>query len=474
MRITELLSESQGGIIRRDQEVAQGKNVTFAKNGHEVQLNGTAVIPEQSPRYNTLEELEDALEQTLADLDNPNVIYRSPANPRSGAALIVLCTDDKGQTVAMIKFAQVKKAGAFPIHWSNADFGRETGYVQTNNKVAERAEFNLKPNALLPTDTPLGLGNILSQLNIRADLPQDLQQQIPQLLSNVLSGNATPVPGAGAYKTTYEVDLGEIAAPIALLSGNFVSGSYLEAEQALLKPLRLSWKSLKSVTFPGAGDNALYDSYIPLNKNTSLKVSSKDKKGGAAASVTGLMNDIRTNPTKFKDITDDPTYQQILGILDVVTSNTAVNGPLKLAIQFQIIDENDMNNILANYGKGVKYQPKAPWAMTPGIQAALKRKGAKFEDPAYDFGFHILAGIAEMIADKLNAMSGISDFFKAVLERSTMVQVKTTVRTTGDGASFSNFQVIYPPVFNGAIKVVAGNNYMATRKPIGKISFKIP
>lgn len=89
-------------------------------------------------------------------------------------------------------------------------------------------------------------------------------------------------------------------------------------------------------------------------------------------------------------------------------------------------------------------------------------------------GYHALGGIAEMVADKLNQMPGISDFFKAVLERSTMVQVKSTVQKSGDGAAFTNFQVIYPPVFNGIIKVVAGNNYMATRKPIGKISFKIP
>ena len=105
---------------------------------------------------------------------------------------------------------------------------------------------------------------------------------------------------------------------------------------------------------------------------------------------------------------------------------------------------------------------------------ALKRKGAKFQDPAYDMGFHILAGVAELVADKLNQMPGISDFFKAVLERSTMVQVKAGMQKSGNGANFNSFQVVYPPVFNGIIKVVAGNNYMATRKPIGKISFKIP
>jgi len=151
-----------------------------------------------------------------------------------------------------------------------------------------------------------------------------------------------------------------------------------------------------------------------------------------------------------------------------------VDGPLKLAVQFEIINANEAAEIKNRWGKGLPYTPDAAWAQTAGIVSALQRKGAKFQDPAYDFGYHMLAGVAELVADKINAMPGLSDFFKAVLERSTMIQVKARMQKSGNGASFTDFQVIYPPVFQGSIKVVAGNNYMATRKPIGKLSFKIP
>jgi hypothetical protein len=217
----------------------------------------------------------------------------------------------------------------------------------------------------------------------------------------------------------------------------------------------------------------LYDSYLQLTKEVTLKVSSKDKKGGAAAAVTGLMKEIERDPERFSEITENPEYQEILEIVREISDNSAIQGPLKLAEKFGFIDQNDTANILANYNKGVPYAPDAKWARTQGIQAALKRKGAKFEDPAYDFGFHILAGVAELVADRLNHMRGIDNFFRAILERSTMIQVKAGMRKSGNGASFNNFTVIYPPTFTGGIKVVAGNNYMATRKPIGKISFKI-
>jgi hypothetical protein len=55
-----------------------------------------------------------------------------------------------------------------------------------------------------------------------------------------------------------------------------------------------------------------------------------------------------------------------------------------------------------------------------------------------------------------------------------MIQVKSRIAKGSGGAFFNSFQVIYPPVFDGIIKVVAGNNYMSTRRPVGKISFKIP
>ena len=476
MRAFEIIIESEGGIIRRAQEVAQGKKITFAKDEDSIDLQSTVVIPQDQPRYETTEELTNAVNQTLKTNGNPKILWSNQPGNKGGAALITFWKNLQNQVVVFIKYVKTRKEGNFPITWTNADFGKDTGYKQTDNKIAERAQFNLKPGIILPGNTEIPIANLATSINLQArtDLPEDVKQHIPTLIQQVIDGDKTPVSGAAKYATTYEVDLGEVAAPIALSTGNFVSGSYKEAEQSLLTPLGVTWQNLQTVMFPKGGANALYDSYLRINKDVILKVSSKDKKGGAAAAVTGLVKDIETTPERFTNITDTKEYQEILDIIKIISANSAKEGPLVLAEQFGFITEQDRTNIFANLGKGVKYNPQLPWATTPGVQAALKRKGAKFQDPAYDMGYHVLGGVAEMVADKLNQMPSISDFFKAVLERSTMVQVKTTIAKSGEGAAFTNFQVIYPPVFNGIIKVVAGNNYMATRKPIGKISFKIP
>jgi hypothetical protein len=474
MRAFEIITESEGGIIRRAQEVSQGKPITFAKDDKKINLVSTTVIPETELKYETQPELEQGLKDALAALGNPIVYYYSKVQGKSGAALITSWEDENKKPIAFVKFANTKKAGAFPITWTNADFGRETGYKQTDNKIAERAQFNIKPNMLFNTDVDIPVATLSKQIKDKPDLSPEINQQIKQLLTNVQTNSTTPVVGADQYATTYEVDLGESAAPIALVTGNFVTGSYREAEAALLTPIGLTWRSIKSVLFPGGGSNLLYDSYLRLNKTTSLKVSSKDKKGGAAAAVTGLLKDIQENPTRFADVTNNSEYQAILKIINTIASNSAITGPLELAVQFNFIADTDATNIQQNLGKGIKYNPQLPWATTPGVQSAFKRKGAKFEDPAYDMGYHALAGIAELVADHLNNMPGMSNFFKAVLERSTMIQVKSSIAKSSGGAFFNSFKVIYPPAFDGIIKVVAGNNYMSTRRPIGKISFKIP
>lgn len=476
MRAFELLVESEGGIFRRAQEVSQGKNITFAKGEEKITLKAALAIPEQELKVESTEELTNLVNQALEANGNPKIVWSNKPGLKGGAALITLWHNDQNQPIAFVRYVNTKKPGNIPITWTNSDFGRDTGYKQTDNKIAERAQFNLKPGAILPGNTALDITSLANSINLenRNDLPEDVRQQIPSLIQQVIDGTKNPVPGAAKYMTTYEVDLGEVAAPIALSTGHFVTGSYKDAEKSLLQPLGMTWKNLTTVEFPSGGSNALYDSYLPINDDVILKVSSKDKKGGAAAAVTGLVKDIENAPERFEGITDKPEYQEILEIVKTIARNSAVLGPMVLAVQFGFITEEDKNNVLANWGKGIKYDPNLSWATTPGIKSVFQRKGAKFQDPAYDMGYHALGGIAEMVADHLNKMPSISDFFKAVLERSTMVQVKTTVTKSGDGAAFSAFQVIYPPVFNGQIKVVAGNNYMATRKPIGKISFKIP
>ena len=500
MRFSEFKSpikESQGGIFRRAQEVEQGSEIRFknAENNQEIRLQTAEVFP-QAGEYKTYEELDQQVSAFLAMFEvTPENVQYSGSPEKSRAALVSIWTDvETGNPLAFIKLAKKKGEGVAPIKQTNADFKKDFGYG-AQNKTAQRATVKLKPTDILQADAWLSVDGVINSVKSvvenRSDLDPEFKAGISTMLENVAAKNNQPVPGMAQYESSLEIDLGETAAPIALITGNFVSGDYQKAEEYLLAPLELSWKDLTEIKFPSAGNEHIYDSYIKLSETNRLKISSKDKKGGAAASITGLVAEVTTNPEKFEDVFQNKKFVEIFDILKIIANpenrywtrkNKGINGPLILGVDnFQLITDEEAQIIVKLIQ--TKNKIPAPMAAKRGIisQTLLDlttAKGAKYEDPSYNLGCHLLAALAKNIANKVNSDPSTGHLFRALLERSNMIQIKTTVKTTklnnqADGAAFTNFTVVYPPIFTGQFLMEADNNYMATRLPIGPLSFKI-
>jgi hypothetical protein len=93
--------------------------------------------------------------------------------------------------------------------------------------------------------------------------------------------------------------------------------------------------------------------------------------------------------------------------------------------------------------------------------------------PMYQIHYHAVASLARIVANKFNEnKQEVYNFFATVLESSNMIQVMTTLDVKEDQATFSNFNVIYPPTFDGDIKLEAGSYFYATKPPAG-FTFKI-
>jgi len=543
MRISELLNESAGGLYRRGQEVEMGGKIEFAnKDNQAIQLLGTHIFPPEGQDAYGPGELEQVYIQHLTDagVDPADIQVVGDIN-KAGAAMVTTWHDvANDKTIAYVKLVK-GKAGpgkAAPVMWSNSDFKKTSGYgAQT--KVAQRATTNLKPNKTVQTNAHLNVGSIAesvkSTVTGRQDLDPALQAGLSQLIDNVANGISDPIPGLATYDSSIQVDFGEVAAPVALITGNMIAGpGYKLAETALLGTRKppLTWQSLSEIEYPNAGNENLYDSYIHVDENTIIKVSSKDKKGGAAASVAGIVQEIARNPEKFQTVTTQyaETYELIKTIANPppvywhskrpdykqdmdpqtglpvakqridknkkhdtygqevsVDGNMGINGPLYLGVhQFGFISQDEAHKIMSmiEYGKG--WHPDVALkkrAITARLYALIKIKGARnYDDPAYNLGFHLLAALAKKVANHVNSNPDTNQFFKDILERSNMIQVKTSTAATkptpedpAGGVAFNQFTVIYPPVFDGKIELNADTNYMATRPPIGSgLAFKIP
>ena len=521
-----ILIESEGGMARRAEEAGRGKRVAFKNaDGNVINMIASQVFPQDADSRDNYQELVpeimDYVQANNVAVSNaltlPPVAGLSVPE-KSGAALVMIFKDESSQkNIAWIALKPAKKPGAYPIFLQTKQFSDITGYVQLSGKkgeedkisgVQQRALTNLKPVGILPTNVTIAVDDIPTQvqgtIQGRDDLADDIKQQVVQLLEAVAAGSSNPIPGAGDYAKSYEIDLGETAAPISLIKKKFLSGAWQQAEAGM----GLKFESAIGAEYPNDPAEKLYDSYLKFAGGTSsengaageiiIRVSSKDKQGGAKASVSGVVDDISNYPERFEGLFDpavNPGFDTLLDIVKIIKNpdmkyvakstqwkrNGSIAGALELGVKVGIIDSDQAVRILEIIDGD--QQQISEEEMGSDLKALLAYKGTDDNTrPDYRIGWHLLAAVATGSANKVNKDYKTDAFFKAILERSNMLQVKTslTQKSTKDaegnatsGAYFSNFEVIYPPVFSGTIKLDASGNFYATRRPVGKMGFAI-
>lgn len=510
-----LLNESEGGMIRRAEEANRGKRVAFKnKTGHVISIIDTEVFPQDSDRSDDYMQLAAEIEsyltqQGVSKSDSMTLPAMSGLSSpeKAGAALVMVFNDEANKKkIAWIALKPAKKPGAYPIFMQTKLFSDLTGYVQLSGKegeedkvsgVQQRALTNLKPVGIISTNEEIAIdaipGAVETFLSSRNDLSPDIKKQVVELLEAVSEGSSNPVPGAGDYAKSYEIDLGETAAPIALTKKKFLSGDWKAAEVGM----NINLSAIRGVEFPNDPAEKLYDSYLIIDDRNKIRVSSKDKAGGAKASVSGVVDDISNYPERYEGLFDpatNPGFNDLLEIVKIIKSpdmsivgnsnrwkkNGSIAGVLQLGIKLGVISSSQSDRIVEIIDSDA--QQLSPKELGD-LKIILSYKGTDDSSrPDYRIGWHLLAGVAAEAANRVNKNYKTDAFFKAVLERSNMLQVKTSLKQASvknemgevtKGAYFSNFQVIYPPVFTGTIKLDASSNFYATRRPVGKIGFSI-
>lgn len=531
MIYAQLLNEASRGIFVRTQEGAQP--TTFKNdNGKTITTSGNSVLPVDELYYTneTIDTLPPGTEklpvkqrekilkdrQKIAKMpasqqkkllktghqrlmsaldelqiqkkisDKNWIIVNDTNNQSYCSAFISYWTTEKKETIAFVKLFKTKSMGAVPFFWSLGDFEKDTGFSSSvasrdtdsgKNVSQVRAKMNLKPSTVVNSDKNMTVQEVVSQvestMSENTTLPNDVKKQITQLVNNVSSGFTTPVRGAAEYSSAYEIDLGETVAPIAVLTGHFVSGSYQEAENQLLKAIdpTWTWKKIKNIRYPIAGNEALVDSFLNMGNNVSIGISSKDKKGGAAAGITGIMATVEKYPERFADMINQPKYKSLFRVMTLLKQKTAVEGPLDLAVIYKIITPDEKVEIKS----AISDPHRTKKQLSPKLRKFIEDQSYKPNvNSQYTIGYHLLAMTTRYVTNHLNKNSNVvTAFFKEILSRSNLIQVKTSMKKTGKDATFTNFEVVWPPVFEGTIKFYCDLRYNASSSPNGKMGFKI-
>lgn len=482
------LHESSGGMAKRWLESQTSPHYWTDTKGNRYSINALIQFPTKSPQLPMdqlvaeIEAAADKLGFTLQDIDLKG---KQPVN--NGAGMLVVMQDAKGKLYPFFKFYQRRTMDNLGMMWSVADFGRDTGLTWeetrvTGKGVARQAEvikrIELKPVNVIEVNTNLKTIQVPAIVDAKLKekgIDPAAANAIGQLTNNALLGKNTPVAGLAPYERDIRVDFGEVAAPLALISGSLAGGQYAQVEAELLKPAGLSWKTAKTVFYPAALNEPLYDSQLNWADGTTLRISNKAEGKGGAASLASIAGVIKKYPERF-DNKDRALlkgkYKKFVTAINTITENTSLVGLLTLGVVLGYINANEAEIIRVYAQQKIT---KGTRGLTKNLINILKDRtifAAQTDKPDYAVCYHLTAALARLIVKDLNQDPALTtEFFRFILERANLIQVNQFTTRSGDAVAWEKFDVVWPPVFTGKI-VFSASDFQSNKPVKSRLAFK--
>ena len=488
--IDQLLVEASGGMSKRWLESQQSPIYFLDSQGNKYTIQNLVLLPDQAPSAPVEQlgaELDTAIQQLGFKQSNITFVNRMPA--KQAAGVLIVMQDQNKKLYPYFKFASKRDMDNLGIHWSPADFEKETGLAWQQTRMsgsgANRQEqvisrIELKPKFSVPTNTPMSISDVPAkseQTLLANDIEPDLANKLQELLVNTLAGNKTPVAGLEPYQRDIQVDYGEVATPLGLVAGKFVGGSFNKVNSDLLQPLGVSWNTASQVFYPEAGNEPLYDSQIMWANGEKLRISNKAEGKGGAASTTSILEIIDRYGDRFSAddmalLEPDGKYGKFITALRTIVRAKSFEGPVRLAQEFEFINDADAESALQN----LNAKTNDINLLTPRLREIVQDKtifDAKTQLPDYKVSYHAVASLARMVVKHLNADIALTtEFFKFMLSRANLVQVNQFAAKDSGGVAYTRFDVIWPPVFTGKIKFSA-SDFQSNKKPTSRLAFSV-
>lgn len=493
------LVESTRGIIGTVIDTQDGRGEVFVTpDGREIKAVNSWIFPQDDRlRYEPSSDpdedsvtMDDELEfdlQDEANLNLDNVKWVGGQKFSTGfAALVVELESDQGRQWVGKYFAAKQASGH--LFWQVGEFIKQLKQVGIDverkravNSKAVSGNLKLTPKDLGLTEGTMNINNIVRQVKshiTRGDtIPPDEQNTVIDLIENL---GGRPVPCNPEYKTNYQVQLGEVVQPIALVRGINVSGSIKEAEDQLLGYLEpgLKFNAIEQVEYPDNIAEKLFDSYLITPSGKRIGISTKDKSGGAAASVTSAIETLENKMDLIEDKNPDfqNEFAEEIKYLDLIKKSTGRNVVYNLAAEMNIISDEvarEAYELMTSDPTNVEKLKEIDNGSFYDLTINYNGYKPRTDHPLYRVSYHAAASLARIVSARFNSdVKKVTRFFANILEASNMLQVLTDFKMQDDKGTFANFEVIYPPIFKGTITLDHGSYFYATKKPAG-FTFKV-
>jgi len=425
------------GLAARETIKSDGSGAVYANDrGEEIELYDILYFPPEGGKYEDdkkgevdvpvngrdkcVAAVQEWVDSSGVDAQNFEMVNA----PAKAAAVSLWKKKDTGEHLAYGRYANAIRPGALGINWSNTQFANETGY-KAQSTVSQSENIPLKPSDLF-TSEPMTVPQLLTIVNkeLPEDIPEDLKVIVPSMLNAVARGEETYVPGADQYRSIIEKYVGEYAAAIACITGNFVVGAYDDVENEVLAPQGADWTDMTMVQFPTSVTEALVDSYIVSEDGSArVAISSKARGGGASASLASVARIMDEKADKFDGNFLKQNEDLIHGI-NLLAKNSSVEGVFKTGKLYKFVNDDDI--------KIIQYLTKEFDKSEKNLTTNLKKLARSYPTkenvqttlmhPNYNLGYRLLASLARKVTDHLNSLNH-TEMFRTVLAQSSMCQV---------------------------------------------------
>lgn len=455
-----ILAEARGLSARDPGEV-------YARSGgnssdDKITFQNLTFYPEVGS-YNTTEEMMAVFDQLEQSVGHPIEKINQP-NARL-KAFGIAAFDTAVGTRYLAKFAQDIK----PVRTQNTFFQTKDipgGFSQTDAR-GSKEKAGYKPSDVLTDFRSQTPDSILQQIGAK------FGEQSPEYRAAATIMNSPTFPvatdGEGMDFKGFRDYFCEMLQPAVLINGGQVKGNAAKAAEIFMGK---NGFSDCVVSFNQNVSGELYDSLLISPEGKQIKLSSKGAKGAMASSVNLLtaVRELETaGMTRFAE-----EYADVIEILKTINKGDHNSGPLNLAVQFGIIDQDEIPQVMSlKQYAGVKNFDIDNIKISDNLKKIYKDRTA--DDPSKVVPLnHLVSSIAYKVCNEINMKTNFSDAAADILNNSAFVQMYTDATKSKDGQFIiQGFTTVWPSKLFTEVTLEAQKSYSSTSSSAGKLVFNI-
>jgi hypothetical protein len=320
----------------------------------------------------------------------------------------------------------------------------------------ESETIPIKPSNLIPDENYRDSNTVATMIingMKQPGIPKSLANPIIQAVNIAQSNNINQsIKDGGEHLGIIQKYAGEYLGPLALISDNIKDSDVIAALEAHDQK---SFNGSK-IMFPSSTTQTLIDSVVQFPNGVEMKISSKQKTGGGAASA---LSGLEITPEIEK------AYSHGTHIIKTLVEKSAILGPLILAVEFGIIKEED--KVIMETGKSLEVSQ-----LSSRLKEILSNQASTTQSSGYRVFFHLMMGITNQLSAIVNSKKEFGKAVLAALNNNSYIQLLTNGQLSGTNDLKLSYSTKFPIVYKGRIVLWTQKNYYATGIK-GKANFKL-